>query len=363
MRFVVAGPEHEPSLRAMMRRAEMPGWVRLSYEHEPDFLRSISACGRGAQAVAALEGDELVGCGYRSWWRAMVNGEARSIGYIGGLRSLDRVRGGMGLARGYRCLRQLHGDGMAPAYLTTIVEENRSAIELLTSSRVGLPAYRPLGRFLTRAVLCNRWRRRRERPFELSTAAELGWDRVAEFLSEAGRRRNFGPCPRGEDLAELVHFGLDPESFVVASSSGRHRACAALWEVESFRQKVVRGYGSVVGPVRPLLNVVLAGLGFRALPRVGDRLKLPFAAFVASIDDDPEPLGAIFEFFHRLCESSAATGFVVGFHESDPLAKALSGFTALTYASLLYLVHWDDGLAFANCLDRRLVPYLEAALL
>ena len=56
------------------------------------------------------------------------------------------------LARGYQFLRQLHADRRADFYLTTIADENRAAIRLLTSGRAELPVYNPWGRYITLAI-------------------------------------------------------------------------------------------------------------------------------------------------------------------------------------------------------------------
>jgi hypothetical protein len=164
-------------------------------------------------------------------------------------------------------------------------------------------------------------------------------------------------------LAALADLGLGPDRFLFAATEGGLRACAALWDVSAFRQQVVRGYGGLLGPMRGPASVALRALGYRGLPVVGEQLRLPFAAFVASVDDDPDPLTALFERFHQLCVAESSPGFVAGFHAGDPLAASLGGFVSLTYPSLVYLVHWDDGQSFADALDTTLTPYLEPALL
>ncbi len=363
MRFVVAGREHEPALRRLLAAAEMPGWVRLAYHHEPDLAASLAAGGRTAQVIAALDGDEVVGCGYRSIWRASVNRRPTAIGYLGGLRSLARVRGGTGLARGFRFLAELHGDGRAPAYLTTILEDNDAALELLSSGRAGLPTYRPLGRYLTRAVLTNHRRRPRKATFEVSTAAELGWDEIATFLATAGARRQFGPCPSATELASLAALGLPAARFLVARRGSCTLATAAVWDTTCFRLQVVCGYQRLLARLRPAVNLVLAAAGLTALPAAGERLRLPFLAFVTSSDDDPAPLAALVEHAHQLAVAAGWHGLAVGYHADDPVGAALSGFAGLSYPSQLFLVHWDDGRAFAESLEPALPPFLEAALL
>ncbi len=369
MKFAIAGREHEPALRAMLRSDAMPGLISLSYQHEPDYFRSLSAGDREPHVIVALEKDEVVGTGFLTRWIAMVNGSPGPTGYLGGLRSLKRVRGGIGLVKGFRFLRNLHRDlirqkgGSAPAYLTTILEENVNALELFEAGRAGLPNYHPLGRFFTRAVLANWWRGRGRSGLEIVSASELGWPAVVAFLDAHGGRRQFGPHADCNSLARLADLGLPADRFLLATDSGVIRACAGLWDTGCFRQHVVRGYSGVLGRLRPLANAALRLGGYFGLPRVGQELHLPFAAFVVSDQDDPGPLGALFERFHQIAVTQAWHGFLVGFHEHDPLAEALRFFRIINYPSRLYLVHWEDGADFVNGLDPILIPYLEPALL
>ena len=69
---------------------------------------------------------------------AFVNGQATPVGYLSQLRidRTQRVRKRL-ISGGYRKLKELHGDGAAQFYITTIVEDNSPARRLLEAGLDG----------------------------------------------------------------------------------------------------------------------------------------------------------------------------------------------------------------------------------
>lgn len=364
MKFVVADSMHEAGLRSLLRRVSVPGAVELGYEREPDFFASLRVMGESSQVIAALEGDDVVGMGIRSIRRVFVDGTAVDLGYLSGLRSLPRARGGSGLARGYAFLRSLHGDGRVPAYTTTVIDDNRYAREMLTSRRGGLPVYDDWGRVITHAVLLRRRPRRSE---DGSTAVvdgeKLGLERLVPFVNDAARRRQFAVVWPEQGFGSGLTSGLSAGAFRALTDGNRIAAVALLWDQRSLRQVVVRGYGGALKMARPVMNAALGLRGYRALPPPGTALDDVYVSVWTADDHDIHSAAVLLQ---EVAAESADAGFsymVVAFHERDPLRAAVRKLRSIMYVSRLYCVYWDDGAEWVSGVNRERIPHIDVALL
>jgi hypothetical protein len=365
MRFELAGPRHDPHLRALLREHAMPGWVELALEREPDFFAAAAAMGGASQTIVALEDDTVVGMGCRTVREVYLNGRASSLGYLSGLRLEQAFRRGTALARGYRFLRQLHEDGRTAAYVSTIIEDNRDVVALLAGGRAGLPRYRDLGRYVTFAVALGAWPPgRRPRPDVIvSHAGPSELDAVVSFLNEHGRRRQFFPVVHRGDFNSPAWQGLEPRNVRIARrADGRIEGAAACWDQSAYKQTRVVRYRRLVATARPLLNGLLRVAGFPVLPNEGALLPALNLSLVCVRDDDPGTLAALLNGVHA--EYRARGGWLmIGLHERDPLSRAVRRWTSLRYASRLYAVYWDDGRPVIDGLAPEQIPYLEVATL
>ena len=366
MKFSLATAAHEEALRRMAREQAMPGRIQLAFAREPDWFAAQDVLGHAHQTIVATDNaDSAVGCGVRAIRRAYVNGIESSIGYLAGLRSLPASRRAMGLARGYRFLRQLHdADRRVPAYLTTIVEDNSGVAALLASARAGLPAYLDQGRFFSSAIPLDHRRPAPPPPgVTIRSGLDFALDDVLGFLRDVGPQRQFFPAIRRAAFGSPRLRGLASGDFRVAVRGETIVGVAAAWDQTSFRQTLVAGYAPALRIARPTLNLALRLAGRRRLPPPGQPLRFFHLAFLCIRDDEPAILAALLERFHADYRHSPNDHMVVGLHERDPLRAALRRFPAIHYPSRLYLAGWDDGRAFCRTLDPHRVPHLETAML
>jgi hypothetical protein len=364
MNFQLAKSEHEAALRELARQSSMPGWIRLAFGREPDFFQSVNVQGKSSQVLIAVENLRVVGMGCRSVKPAWINGQRAEIGYLGGLRLSPEARRTGALARGYAALRKLHEQAPVPAYLTTIVEDNREAADLLCSGRAGLPHYIECGRYVTYAVHLTRNRPLYSPAVELRRGDEVGTEALVNFLNDAGRQRQFFPALDTGDFNTGCLRGLRPEDFRVAVRNRNELVgAAAVWDQSAFKQTIVCDYAPPVRLIRPILNGLLRLGGYRPLPAPGGNLDLLALAFWCVRNDDAEVARALLEQICLELRGGPHAFLVLGLHERDPLRTVMPRFRAFLYTSRLYLVCWDDGLEFVRNLNPALVPHLELATL
>jgi len=360
--FILAGQEHERGLRELLSSTPMPGWICVAFNTNPDFFQAMRIHGRFNQTLVAVEGDRVLGMGCRSIKPMLVDGNRMDIGYLSGLRLLPDIRRSGVLARGYAAMKKLHDENPTPAYLTTIIESNQEARELLTSGRTFLPHYLDRGRYYSYAINLRKQRRKYSSEIEIRRENEVGLNSILSFLEKQGRRWQFFPVIEEKDFGSGFLRGLRPEDFRAAvDGQGEIIGVAAVWDQSAFKQNNVQGYATPVSMLRPVINRLMSMTGFRPLPAPGESLNSLYVSFNCVRNDDPEIFRALLERIYSEHQVSKYHFLVLGLHERNPLRAALRHFLALRYTSRCYLVCWDDGLDFVNSLDPDRIPYLELA--
>ena len=365
MRFELAGPADDAELRRLLRENPFEGAVRISFEREPSAFLAATLQGDMHQIIVARDETtgKLLGSGSRAIADAWVNGRPARLGYLGQLR-VDRAHRGNArmVQRGYAFLRELHGDGATPFYVTTIIEDNLTARRFLEAGIEGLPRYRPMEAYVTLTIPV---RRRRATPgIEIASAGPGDLELIADLLARWCQRHQFAAVWSRESLLRRERMReLDLRHFLVARRDGRLAGCAAIWDQRAFKQAVVRGYDAKLALVRPLLNFASPVLRIPRLPPSGTTLRAAVLSHVGVLDDDPEVAVSLVAEASSRAVAKNLDYLHVGFAARHPLLTAIERkFSHRRYASVLYVVHWEDGAQAADALDAR-IPHLEAAVL
>jgi hypothetical protein len=346
----------------------VPGWITLAYEREPDYLLGTTLEGPVQQTVLARTAQDgaLVGTFSRSERLAFVNGEPQPLGYLGLLRLRDCFRGRTRYLReGYEaCRRFLHDPERTPYYVTSIIEGNATARRVLEAGLPGLPAYRPWQEFATLALPCRRHAGTLPRGLQVVPGSTELLGDIAACLQRNYARYALAPYWTAADLASPERCrGLRPQDFRVALRRDRVVGCLALWDQRSFKQHVVRGYAPGVGRWRRPINLATRMLSLPRLPGPGEALAEAALSHAASDADDPEVLLALVAAARAEAHRRGLSIVTLGLARRNPMLRAVqAAFRHLEYRSLLYLVHWEDGMAAAAALDDR-PAHLEAATL
>jgi hypothetical protein len=366
-RFELAGEADDATLRRIMATTPMPGDVALTFRREPSYFAAAVVEGDFRQVAAArdLSSGEIVGFGSRAVSPCFVNGEPMPVGYLSSLRLSAEHRSRGLVARGYAYFRELHADGRAPFYLTTIAADNTAALALLTSGRAGLPHYRPLGDYVTLALPLGKHRPRRPPPVgvEIRHAVAADLPAILELLQRHARRRQFFPA------YEARHFsgtpgrlqGLSVADVMLALRRDRPIGMLAGWDQGAFRQTVVQTLSPRLRLVRPWFNAWQTLVGGPRLPPPGGRLPYLTAALPVVDDDDAEVFASLVAAVARRKRGGSHECLLLGLHERDPLWRAIDRGRMTTYRTKLFGVSWDEA-ANAAAGDPR-PPYLELGCL
>lgn len=356
----------DAAIRALLREVPMHGSVSVAFTREPSFFQALAVEGRSHRVVVARDpnGRSIVGVGCCSAKEAYVNGLACTVGYLSSLRISEPWRNGMILPKAYDLLRDNPPAPDARIYLSTIMEDNAHARAILTSGRLGLPAYHDIGRFHAMAIDL-RARRSVATPRNVTVRSATADDVPAlfEFWNTEGRKRQFFPVYRPNDFhaEQGLLRGLRIEDILIAAQSGRIRGTVAGWRQSAFRQSFVSNYRRSLAAMRPIYNILAFFLHYPTLPKIGETLDYSSLALVCIEDNDQDIFAALLsKLMSRLRDNCSF--LMAGMHERDSLLPALQRHRHFAYRSRAYVVNWEDGEADFQRLDTR-VPYLELGAL
>jgi hypothetical protein len=358
--FRLATPADDPAIRRLLRETPMDGAMRLTFEREPNAFLADAVEGDFHQTIVATDAaGVLVGIGGRSVRDAYVNGHRTRLGYLGQLRVAPGHRGRDMILGGYDFLRDLHADGRAPFYLTSILTDNRPARRLLEAGLPGMPVYHPVAEFTTFVLPTSS--RRVQRP----AARRAAGDEVAELTACLARnhaRFQFAPAWRIEDVAGSARTpNLAPTDFLRVGSKGG-AGCVAVWDQTPFKQTVVRDYTGNVRRWRWLANALSPLTGWPRLPGPGRPLRQTFLSHLAVDGDDPDLFHALLNGALTLAAARGADYLVAGLAARHPLHSSLARWPHRAIRSTLYAVHWGGARAAVEQLDGR-ACHVEVATL
>jgi hypothetical protein len=364
-RFSLATATDDAALCQLLAATPMEGAVSLAFARQPSYFVAAAVDGRQVQVGVVRDGESdcIVGMGSRAISLRFLDGKPTQIGYLSGLRLMPEFRSRSGLlARGYRFLRELHEDGAARFYLTTVASDN-PVRRVLTSARAGLPIYDPRGQYHTLAISPAALRRNgatHSNAIEIRWAEEGDRDAIIAFLNSCGPSRQFFPVYEPEDLfsGRGLLQGLRPADLLLAIRGKEIVGTLSCWDQCGFKQIVIQGYHWWLARLRPIYNTWATMRRRPVLPPAGSTLKVRIGAIPVVRNDDPFVFRSLLETLLREMARRDERLLLMGFHSADPLFGVARKLAGNDYVTTLFLVYWPEDRPDICELNRR-VPYLE----
>src|SRR3989338_9258 len=361
-RMELADREDDADLRRILRENTMGGSISLTLRKEPSFFDDLSVEGNFNQIVVAreVESKRVVGFGVRSIKPVFVNGEMREIGYLGCLRLDKQFRGTTLVPRGYKLFSELHKDGRTPFYLTTIVDDNQYAKQILTSNRMGMPSYNDFGVYYTFAIPIPR-KRSLDNKRNIVQANENHVEEIIKFINREGRKKQFYPTYTERDLTNPNGLlrGLKIEDILLHFNGSDVDGIMASWNQTPFRQTVVEGYSGVTKYARLFINILSKLRGNSPyLPRKGQQINYNCASLIATKNNDPTVFEELIVSNANKLSERRIPLLMLGLHSQDSLGEVAKKHSIMKFPTRLYIVNWQDGERDYQNLDGR-TPYLE----
>ena len=360
-RFQLADHNDDQELRQRMAEDWMPGKITLSFRREPDYFMGNRVQGEQVQVIKCTDEQKsrIIGLGCRALRNVWINGKPQRTGYLADLRAHPDYRNGTLLARGYKYLRQLHEADPVPLYYTMILEGNETARRILTSQRATLPAYQPMGRFLTPAIHLDLPKPELTMPgITIRRATPDQLPAVLRFIQAQYARKQLAPAWTAGDLENARYAGLAVDDIYLAMCGEELIGTLGAWDQGGFRQTCVERYSPMLKMLRPLYNAAAHFTPLKALPKEGATIPSFYLSCIAIKNDDPEVFRLLLRQLYREKRAGPWHYFIGGLHERDPLLNVLLEYRHIATAGRLYVVHYPEDISHYLQLDGR-IPHVE----
>jgi hypothetical protein len=335
----------DEELRALLRKAVLPGAVRVAFTREPDYFAGEGLAGSADITLVARQDDRLVGMGRCSVNTLYRNGTPHRVAYLGELRVDPGATKSAALLRdGYAFLVRHAGE--ADGYFTSIAGDNLRARRVLEHGpRLGLPRYSLLGDLVTLVIPVGR-------VGAASASDECDPIVLTEWLDRQSRQYQLSMTWQRGRWGDLLRHGVSPSSAVVAMEGTEISAAAAIWDQRAFRQTVIDGYDDPVRMARPLYNGIQSLRGMAPLPSPGSVLPQGFllGAFVSR----PDAWIRLWPMLANRARTLGLSWLSVSRQADDPELPVLRRLAGVReYHTSLYAVDWNDGPRWVNDWDGR----------
>jgi len=364
--FQLAEESDEAELRDILKNNPMNGDIRISFLRDPNFFYAAKIGNHFSQTIIIkdVRNNKIVGLGTRSIISAYINGQICNVGYLNNLRLDSRYRNATLLTRGYQYLKTLHQDEKVPFYITTIIEGNKYAEDLLTSQRAGLPVYHDFGRYHCVAISVFGKKKKISGDFQILKGSRQKLDEILDCIERNGSQKQFYPFYLKEDFLtnEGILRDFQIEDFYIALKNDKVMGVMAKWDQINFKQTIVTAYKGKMEVLKPFYNLGAKVFGYPSFPVPNSQLKFFYLCFIAIDSNDLQIFRELLRAIYNDTVGLGYSYFLLGLHLRDPLLKALKEFHYYKYYSRLYVVCWEDGENFYKNLDNR-IPYLEISIL
>lgn len=327
--FELALPSDDLNLRTLLRTNQMPSWAVMSMEREPSYFNGMNHYGRD-WAVISRDAADVIGMYACSTHAVHCNGTASEVGYLGSLRVNPCYRNQLRILKeGYASIPRL-SPVQVPFWYTAIAAGNMPAKRILEANLPEMPCYRYINDLVTLALP-------KSRGCRLGLWREMRFDDVSAacvlYNCEA-KRYHFAPAL----TPELIEKTGAP--FYVAEHNGVLLATMALWNQQSYKQVVARGYRQPLTAMLPTWNLFARMTRRVQLPKVGGSLNQAYIAFLAVSDTMKGDIGDLIRDALALCSTEVLT---LGLHERHPWLTELNRkFKPFDYRAHIYTVSFGE---------------------
>ena len=339
-RFALATTADDAAIRRLLRDNHMPGFVRLTFEREPDYFHGANLAGAHDETIVAYTSrGQLVCAGRCSRRPGWLDGAPAPVGYLAELRLDAAARGRFRVVRdGYRFFAAQRPPGDATFYFTSVAADNFRARRFLERGARGMPTYHFLAELTTLLVAVPRHPRPSTR-LQVSAATPDDLPTLQRLLAAHGERHQLAAVWSADTLRALPRHGLPLDHFLVAHADGTPVGCGALWDQRAFRQTVIHGY--TLGGLVPAYNLLAPLFSAPRLPRPGSTLAHGFLSPLALEKPVAGLLPDFVAAFFPLARRAGLDYLTLALPATDGRLSALRRrFATRAYASRLYQVTW-----------------------
>lgn len=343
---------------------EAPG-MSVVFDRRPDIFALPGLFSDRTECAGFFRDRDLVGFAMLMYQRRYVNGEPRSVAYLGNVHVVEEARR---RGFGYRAGSLLFGEmrGWADLGYTVIMAGNEAAERFIGRNRPDypdLPRSRVIAALRAKSILVM-GRRRESGACRVRRAELRDVDAIVGLLSDEFKPRLFAPVIDRETfldgLAGRPGCGLD--RYYVAERDGAVVGTCAAWETGTLKQTRIVRYGWKLRWLRQAHSAAAGLLGFPPMPAEGGTVREATVTDCAVKGRDPELMEALLIAVHNEFARRKYNMLIFGSCAQDPLLRAARGFVGPTTVSSVVLLAREASWLAEGAVDTAL-PYIDLVML
>lgn len=322
--FYPVNRENQGEFLTLLTDNPMQGRVNTALTREPCYFAGKDYFGV-EQAFLAKEDNQTIGCYQFTTHQGFINGSLTSLGYLNSLRVSHQFRHKIRVIKaGFKHLQQRL---VLPTYnYTSIASDNLTARRLLEKGINGLPRYEYVGELCT--LVISKHRAKKHKLWQEATDDKVWLD----FYHQQASQSLLAPY-----LSEswLKQSTLTP--LVYRDNSGL-KACAVLWQQQTFKQVKITYYHPMFRILRPFYNGYSLLTKRPCLPALQKILPQTFLAFFYCVDIQ-QTVSLVADALEH-CQTPLLT---LSFAAKNPqCASIVKAFKPLVYKTSIYRVNFMD---------------------
>lgn len=332
-------------LCALLKKVHIKSALDVTQERDPDFF-ALPRMHLGSADVWLAEGPGGApqGCGTVITRDGWIDGERRTVGYLGDLRIMAGARAALTMPKAYHhALKRAQEQTGAQLFYTVIFDDNTMARRVLVERsarrrRASQPLYKVMTPFCMTSV---QFTRSKAKPSaRISRARDRDLDPLRDFLARKSRQRLMGDILEevlDRRLATWPGFSL--QSFLLAKNAqGRIIGAVAPYDTHEFKRTRVLGYYGKMKLIQAAFNLGATFGGFTKLPAPGHCFRFHFLSHLEIEDDDPAVLRDLLLAAYAQLKGQDQHFMSAMIPRGSPLQAAFKGFTVNRSAMTLYAV-------------------------
>lgn len=328
------------------------GLIQAIYTRRPDAYESYMK-ESGESRVFVSKRDNKVAATCAELIRDVyVHGEVKRSAYLCGLKRDPSYRGL--ISSGFEFFNSLQRPDI-DFYYCAVLANNKDVMKKFEKKR-GRFSFRPVASYTSYILSPNIRTKEDVNPYSFRQATEEDIPEIINFLNTQGKNKDLFPYVRSlED-----YHGLHIEDFYLLEDEHGIKACAAIWDVSSYKQFTVKKYHWILKPAR-VFNPLLSLIGYAKLPKENEPMNLPTISFFLSRDDSDDGYRIMFHLIKNEIKKRSSM-FLIGLPEQHVITSVLKGLPKVTVDSVIYELRFSGQSDEAPTIDQKHI-YTESATL
>lgn len=275
----MAKPEDGFELSRIFEGATNNGLVDLIYTRRPDAYASyMKEPGEARVFVIKKDGKIITTCA-ELIRDVYIGGKESKAAYICGFKKNHEYNGGAGISA--KLVREFRRDDI-DFYYFGVVTDNEKA-KAMFEKKMGMMQTSRVVSYKSYILNPKVKIKAKKHSFVFRQANENDLPKIIEYLNFEGSKKDLFPVFKSIDQFYNLHI----EDFYMLLDGDEILSCAALWDLNEYKQYIVRRYNKLVKIAR-IANPLVSALGFVKLPKENIPLDFPTLSFFVTKNEDKD---------------------------------------------------------------------------